>query len=396
MPIKTRTHRTTSRKGKLIILTTLTLASCAILGVAAKAKHQDIATSSIPELQVDPKTRPFHLGFTLWPSDLSLEGIKTAGDFANQHGDIISVCFIGGIPWPESLSGGAYSRDVQGALAYRPPKGKKLFVQISILDKDRKGMAPYWGAKDNLPLPMPWTSSKFDSPEVKKAYLNFTLRVIEAMHPDYLAIGMENNVLLSNDRGKFQELKLLHAATFLAIKAKYPKLPVFFTTEVMHYKHYAKESVGTDQEAEVAKMMQYSDLFAMSFYPFMSFNMARPIPADFFNFARQFKKPIAVSESGDTSRNVELKSFHLTLKGTEEGQSQFTSTLLKTATKDNYRFVINFATTDFEKLCDRLSPPLDDLARIWSYTGMQDSAKSAKPALAVWDAYLRAKFVPTN
>ena len=80
--------------------------------------------------------------------------------------------------------------------------------------------------------------------------------------------------------------------------------------------------------------MQYSDLFAMSIYPHMSYDVPRPVPTDFFDFARQFGKPIAVSESGDTSRDVELKAFKLTLRGSEAGQQQFTQLLLQTAARD--------------------------------------------------------------
>jgi hypothetical protein len=48
-------------------------------------------------------TRPFLMGFTRWPADLTPEGVQTAQEFAHQHGDVVSVMFIGGIPWPESL-----------------------------------------------------------------------------------------------------------------------------------------------------------------------------------------------------------------------------------------------------------------------------------------------------
>jgi hypothetical protein len=67
--------------------------------------------------------------------------------------------------------------------------------------------------------------------------------------------------------------------------------------------------------------------------------------------------------------------------------------LLRTAARDRYEFVIQFATTDFERLCAKLPPPVDDLARIWAYTGMQTSDKRAKPGLAVWDAFLAAGVV---
>jgi hypothetical protein len=41
-----------------------------------------------------PATRPFLMGFTRWPSDLTIEGFLTAQDFAHAHGDIVSVMFI--------------------------------------------------------------------------------------------------------------------------------------------------------------------------------------------------------------------------------------------------------------------------------------------------------------
>jgi hypothetical protein len=74
----------------------------------------------------------------------------------------------------------------------------------------------------------------------------------------------------------------------------------------------------------------------------------------------------------------------------------FTELLLISAARDRYELVINFATTDFEKLCARLSPPLDDVARIWAYTGMQTSDRKAKSALRTWDAWLKAKHEPSK
>ena len=137
--------------------------------------------------------------------------------------------------------------------------------------------------------------------------------------------------------------------------------------------------------------MQYSDLFAISIYPHMSYDVPIPVPTTFFDFARSFQKPIAVAESGMTSRNVELKAFGLTLRGSPAAQREFTELLTNAAAHDNYAFIINFATTDFEKLCEKLPPPTDDLARIWAYTGMQTSDMQGKPALVVWDRWLAAK-----
>ena len=338
-----------------------------------------------------PPTRPFAMGFTRWPADLTPDGVATAQKFADAHGDIVAAMFISGIPWPQALEGKPFSKDVQQALADRPSGDKKLFLSISPLDRDRKGLAPYWGEKDNQPLPKPWDKEPLNSPRVKKAFLNFVLHSVKTMRPEYLAIGVESNVLLSRDSTKWRELKELHRETYTAVKKAYPKLPVFFTTEVLHYKRLARDAKQSEQEKEVAELMRHSDLFAMSLYPYMSLETPRPVPGNFLDFATRFKKPIAVSESGMTSRDVPLKSYGISLLGSEAEQKDFTELLLKTAARDKYEFVINFASTDSDRLVARLRPPMDDLARIWAFTGMQTSTGRPKPALAVWDGFLKAK-----
>jgi hypothetical protein len=345
----------------------------------------------LPEYR-GPATRPFLMGFTGWPADLTAEGYNTAQEFAHAHGDIMSVPFISGIPWPEALDGKPYSKDVQDNMSYRPPPGKKLFLSISPLDRDRRGLAPYWGEMENQPLPPPWNKEPINSARVKRAFLNFVLRAVDTMRPDYLAIGVESNVLLSRDLNKWRQLKELHRDTYTAVKKAHKGLPVFFTTEVLHYKRLARDAKGSEQEKEVADLMRFSDFFAMSVYPHMSLEVPRPVPANFLDFATRFKRPVAVAESGMSSRNVELRSYNTTLRGSDADQQQFTELLLKTAARDYYEFVINFATTDFERLVARLRPPLDDLARIWAYTGMQTGDRTPKPASAVWDGFFRAKY----
>jgi len=332
------------------------------------------------------------MGFTQWPADLTDEGVAIAREYAHARGDIVSVMFIGGIPWQEALDGKPFSKDVQEHMSYRSPAGKKLFLSISPSNSDKRGLAPYWGETDNRPLPRPWIGEALNSPRVKRAYLNFIMRAIDAMKPDYLAIGVESNVMLSRDQSKWQQLKDLHRDTYTAIKKAHRSLPVFFTTEVLHYKRLTRDAKGTNQEKEVADMMRYSDLFAMSLYPHMSTEALRPVPGNFLDFATRFKKGIAVAESGMTSRPVDLRSYNTTLYGSDADQTQFTEFLLKTAARDNYEFVINFATTDSDRLVSRLRPQAADLARIWAYIGMQTGDKRPKPASAVWDGYFRAKY----
>jgi hypothetical protein len=332
------------------------------------------------------------MGFTLWPADLTQEGVAVAKEYAHNHGDIVAVNFIGGIPWPEALDGKPFSNDVQENMAYRPPAGKKLFLAISPLNKDKRDLAGYWGETDNRPLPLPWAKEPLNSPRVKRAYLNFVLRSVETMRPDFLAISVESNVLLSRDPAKWRQFKELYTETYRAVKKTHKGLPVFFTTEVVHYRRLTREAKSSEQEKEVAELMRSSDMFAMSVYPHMSPEVPRPVPANFLDFATRFNKPIAVAESAMTSRTVELKTYSTRLAGSDADQQAFTELLLRTAARDGYEFVINFATTDSDRLVARLRPPLDDIARIWAYTGMQTSDRRPKPASAVWTAFYNAKY----
>jgi hypothetical protein len=313
----------------------------------------------------------------------------TSMQFAHAHGDIVSVMLIGGLPWPEAYGGKPYPKSVADTLAYRPPAGKKLFVSISPLNDLRTDMAPYWREHDNMPLPEGWSGLSLDDPKVMTAFLAFCEHVVETMRPDYLAIGVEDNVLLTHSPSKWRALKTLHKRTYAQLKKRWPNLPVFFTTDVGHYLEADPESKGKNQGGEVADLMAASDIFAMSLYPYLNLRFDETVRPGFLDFARKFNKPVAVSESGMTSRDVTIKTYGVTLKGSEPQQAEFEEWLLSTAARDHYAFVVNFATTDFDRLVQKLSGPAADLANVWAYTGMQTGAKAAKPALEVWDRFFR-------
>ena len=132
--------------------------------------------------------------------------------------------------------------------------------------------------------------------------------------------GVEANVLLSRDLLKWEQFKDLHRETYRAVKKVHKALPVFFTTDVLHYKRLARDARGSQQEKEVMDLMRFSDLFAMSVYPHMSADVSRPVPANFLDFATRFKRPVAVAESGMSAQDIELRSYATQLRGSEADQ----------------------------------------------------------------------------
>lgn len=352
-----------------------------------------VAAAGLAGVEPAPAARPFRMGVTPWPSEMSLHGLRVSADFIARHADLVEVAIMGGLPWEEALLGKPYSPDVQRQLAYRPPVGHQLLVYLSPLDTQRRGLAPHWGERDNMPLPAPWARRRFNSPEVIQALGNFALSIVDAMRPDYLAIGVESNVLLSRDRAAWLDYKEMHRAVYQRVKRRAPRLPVFFSTEINHYLGRATEAKGTAQEAEVADLMRSSDLFAMSYYPHMSYDTRWPIPNDAFDFARRFRKPIAVAETGMLSKPVTVAG--IPLRGSEADQRQYYEALLRIAERDRYRFVVTFAGTDYDRLLTAIQPAATrELASIWVYTGLQTADLRPKPALAVWDRCLARPVAP--
>src|SRR4030095_2965674 len=81
--------------------------------------------------------------------------------------------------------------------------------------------------------------------------------------------------------------------------------------------------------------------------------------------------------------------------GSDADQEQVTELLLKTAAREKYEFVFNFATTDFERLVIKLRPPQGDIARMWAFTGMHTGGKTRKrDSRSRWVINTQAVFKP--
>ena len=337
--------------------------------------------------------RGFRLGTTLWPPDLTLEAVDRAETFVARNCDLAAPMLLGGVPWPEAYAGAPFSDNVMQKLSYRPPPGHKLLVSLEPTDLGRKQLAFHMGEEDNLPLPAPWNRLGFGAPEVQAAFANYALRVVDAMRPDWLAIGIESNLLLHNSPEAWSDYKAFHRHAYRTVKQRHPALPVCFTIEALHLLGLSDGADPARQRTEVLDLMDASDLVAFSIYPHMSYAVPRPLPDDFFDFARDLARdaggrPIAIAESGYPSRNVRVMG--LTLFGSYAGQRRHMELLLRTAERDSFEFVVNFAGIDFDRLTARLSGDIRDLALIWTYTGLETGDGAAKPAFEVWRSWLDA------
>jgi hypothetical protein len=78
---------------------------------------------------------------------------------------------------------------------------------------------------------------------------------------------------------------------------------------------------------------------------------------------------------------------------TPADQTQWIQFMLKKAAENHFEFVVNFASTDYNKLMEVIpSGEARELATFWLYTGLERSDRCSKESLGVWDAYLNLPF----
>lgn len=371
-------------------------AMIAALLTSAMASCETEPSASIPP-PVAPVSHTVAMGFTPWPSDLTAAGVDRTYAFIHEHANLMAHHFDGGIPWDEALDGAPFPkhlRDDWTTRKSRTPKHFKTFVAVAPLDFDRTDLALAWtDAGDNEPLSPSWSGKPLNHPDVKRAYLNYVERVIAYFQPDYLAIGIEANIMVSKSPAAWDSYLDLNEHTYRAIKINHPGLPVFTTVQYEHLRGIEDESKRNAdmQIAAVTALMRHSDLMALSTYKFGDFH-PNPMYSDYFEVAETFDKPIAIAEFGAMSAPVKI--FGTRLPADEAGQARFVAGVLDYAVQNQVPFIVNWVAVDFDPMIKKLPSPMDEIAKAWVHNGLQDANGDAKTALGVWTSYLAAHQSP--
>lgn len=380
-------------KRTLLTLLVLSLATLAC-GEFSAAVPTPVCMPTADAVKAQADARPYHMGFTRWPPEATLEGLARMDAFLAAHGDMTALHFDGGVPWPEALTDTLSTGVIDSWTSTRNaiPASHTLLVSITPLDMTRSKLASYWGNSDNQPLPKPWGTYALDHSDVKTAYLNYARQVIEFFHPDYLAIGIEVNVAQVNAPETWSGYKNLHRFIYENLKAEYPSLPVFATFTVSHMSGLD----GGDQvrqKSEIESLLPYLDLIGLSAYPYgwmYANGKADPIPDDFFAPALSFGKPLGVTESGAPSYG--FSAYGKNYEFSEEYQARWVDFLMQQAGKHRFEFTVAFTGIDYDKLIADMPADVRELATIWVYTGLQRSDGCDKLALSRWDAYLNLPY----
>lgn len=350
-----------------------------------------------PVINLTSDSRNFLMGFTTWPPDFDAKAIDDMFNFNGKHSDLFVFHQTAGLPWQEAFEGKPFPNKMVSSwsdMKARIPQDHKIYFALSPLNELREGLAnSYNESSDNVPLTAPWNSFALNDPAVKTAYLNYAKKVVEEFDPDYLAIGIEANLLINKGENKWQEYLELHKFVYSELKKTYPDLLVFASIEYVDLKGLTSGSRGKESlHIQGAKdLMESSDVLGISTYPYAFWFTQKPVPQDFFDLAVQIsdetRKPIAITETGYSSDT--FNAFGATYSSTEEDQFQYLELLFKKANEHKFLFIVNWAGIDFDKLTKKFFPgSAQDFSWLWTYTGIQRSNGNPKKAYYLWDAYL--------
>jgi hypothetical protein len=345
-------------------------------------------------------SRPFYLGFTPFPYDISQEAVDYSYQKIAEDADIVNHHFDDGVPWIEALANQPFHVEIQNDWAYRKshtPASHKVYLSVTSINFLRTGLASYRSANPNQELPPPWNTYRFNQAEVKQAYLTYCKRIVDFFDPDYFNMAIEANLLHVNNPSLWADYLELHKYVYAELKKSYPGLPIFTSFAGLHLIDGFIDVNETIEKVAVEQVLPYSDYFAISMYPYLTSYLGSDFPQETYHqLFSMFDKPLAIAETGFAAQEFSVDvggGVMANVKGTADRQNKYVQNLLEACTQYKAAFVINFVVRDYDELWKEVGSPTD-LTIAWRDSGLYDENGTARPALATWKNFLQKEIKP--
>jgi len=335
-------------------------------------------------------------GFTAFPHDLTSDAVDQVHARVLPNATLYAQHMDQCLPWHAALDGSAFPAWLENNLAEvraRKTAAQTLYVAMTPTANDRRSMAAACGDEEGeeRTLPRVLRGARFDAPAVESAYVNYVRRIIDALHPAYVNIGIEMSELALKHPEEWPAFEALFRHTVDALRQSHPDVNVGLELVL--------QSIMKPSVADMVKpAAEYGDYVGISFYPYggaygeLFKAPALPPPPEQWRTPLRFlrkwtSKPIAIAETGYTTANVRLDvGGGLNFPGDEVLQKAFLEDLIDVAVRDSYLFVVWFVPIDYAKLLAKFEQigKAADWMKIWVYTGLFDSQLRTKSAFEIW------------
>jgi hypothetical protein len=336
-------------------------------------------------------SRPFYMGVTPWPADLTVEEVNKTYAFINDHCDIVSHHFNEGIPYEEFYKDLPLPREFLENIAFRKAKtrsSQNVFLSVAALNISRKDKDHYYkNSTTSQNIKEGWGKLNMDNEKFVASYVKYINYLIKEFNPIYVNYGVESNFNEWDQKG-FGEYKIFLSRVYNALKQTHAKLPLFVSFMVN------ESNTGLENARQ---LLPYTDIIALSSYPYTmniesTSSDPKRIPENFFEqyIRLDTSKSFGFAETGYIAQNLKINEFKIEKNGKSEWQKAYLEKVLSLSTRYDAKFFIWFTAKDYDKLVETsIKGQLVDkesisLLTLWQDTGLIDENDVKRPSYDLW------------
>jgi hypothetical protein len=350
-------------KRPLLILTSTSLLAAAIVTCSSGAGPGSDA----------PRT--YRLGFSATPPRLTIQSVLATIEAWRPHADIAQI--TQGVPWKSLLADTSAAelvrRDLKELAALYHSRGLPLIIQIDVTD----GLARDKEAPELVAL-----GRSIAEPAVQHRYREYVAAVDSILHPEYLGLAMETNLVRAIAPASVYAAVVATAAggeNTLVAQGSVAKRFISVQVETASGRlPDVGRFVGIDRDRAD---FPYIKALGLSSYPFLA-GFANPsdVPVDYYARVSESggpKLPTLVVEGGWSSGSV------TGVTSSPEKQALWIKRQMELADQAALVAVTQISFTDLDVSTYPVTP--GSILPLFAQLGLVDVDFNAKPALAEWD-----------
>jgi hypothetical protein len=280
------------------------------------------------------------LGFSSMPAEQTVESYINAFATAARYGELLLIARVP--PWQEFFPNQQPSDDTNSTTRLETAlldqyDGLRLVYAIDptdpVVERDRVA---------NLPAGVD-PAVGFADEDLRNAFIAYALYVVRNYEPEYLALGVEINMLRNRNPEQFEHFVSLYAETYDSVKEARPDTKVFPTFQLEDL----EGNLGTVHPPEWAALDAFRgrmDVLAISTYPYLAdLRTAGDLRPDYYSqLVERFDGEVLIVETGYASAPVAAER----VVGTEADQDAFLQRILNDAQTYGFSGVIWRAALD--------------------------------------------------
>lgn len=323
-------------------------------------------------------TRSYFMGFSVVPPrpDLklavrSLDMWSKRADAAIMHVDVPWALMLAGVS-PED----ALRKDGVDLEKYYRSKHLKLVVTIDVTN----GLA-----RESEAAALVAAHRSISEPAIQRLYRNYVRAVVEMLHPDYLGLAAETNLIrLAAPRAVYDAVVRMtnDAATDVRRTRSASALPLYASVQVETAwgrlgRQGGRGFVGIDQDL---RDFPFNNLLALSSYPYLGgFKDPRDIPLDYYTRLRgTHTLPEMVVEGGWPSTSVSG-----VFSSSAEMQARYIARQSEILDNAKAIGVFQLSFTDLD--VGSFPQPQPAILPLFATLGLVDANLKPKTSLTAWD-----------